>query len=514
MKRRKHGIGDHLLLLCLLVFAGMGLVPAYGEVSHPSDAASIRRRMDKMIAFLDSPVYARAVSWEEHIVLTYRLARGRLPKPLEFFLLMSLREDIGMTRSAALSVALRGKEARTTWAHCRSFLNRVDISDFFAGQNIKDNARLLAKTPRSHLLEQLKKGRTNSRKGQSRKEGLAAQTVPNIHYNTYFGYLHAHSALSDGQGSAMEAYAFARDQGGLDFFALTDHGELLLIWPWDNKWASLVDAAEAMYDPGSYVTLWGFEWSNPFLGHINVLNTADFTDTVSTFWLPSLYDWIRDRPEALGRFNHPGDSEIRLLEFFFLIPYVDVIPQMVGIETWNKGRSFDTYYYSGSWFTELSYWDMGNLQGWRLGALGGQDNHNADWGTRNDFRTAVLAEDLTREAIIAAYLNRRFYATEDKDLSLDFRSQGYPMGSQLFDVPRHFEVSACDEGGDTFEEVRLYRNGALLQVQAVTGSCIQVFFADPTPTGSDYYYVIVKQNDDNDGNGRNDEAISSPIWIN
>jgi hypothetical protein len=35
----------------------------------------------------------------------------------------------------------------------------------------------------------------------------------------------------------------------------------------------------------------------------------------------------------------------------------------------------------------------------------------------------------------------------------------------------------------------------------------------PRPFGKAYYYVIVTQGDDNDGNGRNDEAISSPIWI-
>ncbi|NIO07792.1 MAG: hypothetical protein GTO40_07200, partial [Deltaproteobacteria bacterium] len=78
-------------------------------------------------------------------------------------------------------------------------------------------------------------------------------------------------------------------------------------------------------------------------------------------------------------------------------------------------------YYDGSWFPffDYSYWDVGNLRGWYLGALGGQDNHSPNWGTRNQFRTAVLAVELTREAIIDAYLNRRFYVTEDKNLYLD-----------------------------------------------------------------------------------------------
>jgi hypothetical protein len=110
-------------------------------------------------------------------------------------------------------------------------------------------------------------------------------------------------------------------------------------------------------------------------------------------------------------------------------------------------------------------------------------------------------------------MSRRFYTTEDSDLYLDFRCRGYPMGAQLSGVPSQFDIIACDGSGDTFQMVSLYRNGHLLQTQPVIGNCIQASFTDHSPTGADYYYVIVRQNDDNDNNGRNDEAISSPIWI-
>jgi hypothetical protein len=61
--------------------------------------------------------------------------------------------------------------------------------------------------------------------------------------------------------------------------------------------------------------------------------------------------------------------------------------------------------------------------------------------------------------------------------------------------------------------VRLYRNGKILETKVVSGNDIEVWFEDPEATGPNFYYVIVGQNDDNDANGRNDEAISSPIWI-
>jgi hypothetical protein len=87
------------------------------------------------------------------------------------------------------------------------------------------------------------------------------------------------------------------------------------------------------------------------------------------------------------------------------------------------------------------------------------------------------------------------------------------MGSHLYGVERRFKVKARDKSGDTFKEVRLYRNGELVKAKTVSGRRIRVRFKDLSRTGHDYYYVIVQQNDDNDGNGRNDEAVSSPIWI-
>jgi hypothetical protein len=502
-------------LLAVLLAVLAWLVPSCDDSSQPPDAVSIQERMQKVIDFLDSPGYAEAVSWDEHVVLVYKLAQGRMPSPLEFFLLGAFREDIGMTRSAALSVALRGEALYPTWEQCRAFLNRVSVSDFQADQEVREMARQLAAVPRSQIVEIVKQMAEAAEIDRPRKKLEIEPPVANVQYNTYFGYLHAHSELSDGEGSPLEAYTYARDQGELDFFALTDHGELLLIWPWEHKWEALVSAAEKTYQPGRYVSLWGFEWSNPILGHINVLNTPDYTNAIFDFLITRLYDWISDRPEAFGRFNHPGDYDSLFIEFFHLTRYADAVPQMVGIETWNGNTSFDDYYYDGSWFwfLDYSYWDVGNLRGWYLGALGGQDNHSPDWGTLNEFRTAVLAEELTREQIIEAYLNRRFYATEDKDLYLDLRCQGYPMGALLSGVSRQFDVTACDGSGDTFQEVRLYRNGNLLQTKAVSENCIEVSFTDSSPTGSAYYYVIVRQHDDNDGNGRNDEAISSPIWI-
>jgi len=87
------------------------------------------------------------------------------------------------------------------------------------------------------------------------------------------------------------------------------------------------------------------------------------------------------------------------------------------------------------------------------------------------------------------------------------------MGALVSGVSPEFTVEASDTGGDTFREVRLYRNGELLESQSVDGNAFKVTFAVNFEGSIGYYYVIVMQNDDSDNNGRNDEAISSPIWL-
>jgi hypothetical protein len=57
------------------------------------------------------------------------------------------------------------------------------------------------------------------------------------------------------------------------------------------------------------------------------------------------------------------------------------------------------------------------------------------------------------------------------------------------------------------------RNGILLATQPVSGNQVSAGFTDASTAGKAYYYVMVKENDDNDKNGRNDEALASPIWI-
>jgi hypothetical protein len=229
-------------LLAVVLAISVWLVSTCNGSAQPPDGESIQQGLRRVIDFLDSPDYAELISWDEHVVLAYKLSQWREPTALEFFLLRAFREDIGMKRSTVLSVALRGKVQHLTWAQCRVFLSRVEVSDFRVDSEVREIARRLAAVDRSEIIATLEQMAKPPETYRFRRQPQVQPPPPGIRYKTYFGYLHAHSELSeDGEGSPNDAYIYAHVIGGLDFFALTDHGEFLDIWPWEDEWEELVE---------------------------------------------------------------------------------------------------------------------------------------------------------------------------------------------------------------------------------------------------------------------------------
>ncbi len=501
------------LAVAAVVAAGGG--GAEAAAAPPQDAAAIQSGIAGFVAVVETSSPAKRLDYRELTVALFLRAHGRAPSPVEFFMIRETAEAFSATPEEVLSLVLREDQPGPTWDQCRRFLQRSGEKEFQPSSDAAAVAAALAATPLEELFAEMD-ALDGAKSGAAPAVPVAPQTTPAdpADYPTYFGYFHDHSELSlDAEGDPYQAYRTARDLAELDFYSLADHAEYLILWPWDDKWDTLRDAANAAYQPHQFAALWGFEWSNPLLGHITVVNSDGFINAVSTYGLGSFYRWISRQADSFALFNHPGDFDHTGREFrrFRLSPAG--VPNLVGMELWNRSYGFDQYYYAGSWESDTPFFDLALQKGWRISPGGGQDNHSRAWGLRNDFRMGVQARELTRDGIAEACLARRFYSTEDKNLLLDFRSSGHPMGSRLKGLPRVFTVSLGDRGGDGFERVRLFRNGELAQDAAVSGNAVDVVFEDPDGAGNDYYYVIVTQTDDGDGNGRNDEAVSAPIWF-
>ncbi|MFX0207176.1 MAG: hypothetical protein ACFFDT_14395 [Candidatus Hodarchaeota archaeon] len=89
--------------------------------------------------------------------------------------------------------------------------------------------------------------------------------VENTNENIYWGDIHSHSFLSDSSGSVSHAYYYARYVAGLEFHALTDHGEIIpFVLEGLSNYKKATDIA---YEPNEFVTFRGIEYTNHETGH-------------------------------------------------------------------------------------------------------------------------------------------------------------------------------------------------------------------------------------------------------
>ena len=329
-----------------------------------------------------------------------------------------------------------------------------------------------------------------------------------VAYNVYYGMLHSHTNYSDGSGSPSQAYQYARDTAGLDFFSIADH----CCYPYGPddgltvaEYQSVQSIANGYNQDGVYVTFWGFEWTSDDQswggpstllgkGHITVINSPDHceADEEATNDLNELVDWLSTR-DAVAFFNHPGQYNTNFDHFNF--NYSDKI---VGMELWNRS---DDYYGSGYWYHSALD------KGWYIGATGSQDNHNRGWGTTNEWRMAILAPEKTRASLLDAMKARRFYSSRDKNLVLSFTCDGAEMGSKIDGGLLDVVIEASDGDGEIFSKIELLKNGSLIETWTPNSTNP---YLTKTVSGveGDYFYVRVHQSGESGW-----RAISSPIFI-
>lgn len=326
-------------------------------------------------------------------------------------------------------------------------------------------------------------------------------------YKVYYGDLHNHTSYSDGTGTPATAYNYARNTAHLDFFGLADHsGNSGSLTP--TEWADTKSQADIYNADGVFSSFVSFEWSaDPVYGHVTVLNTDDYCTTDSpTASIEELEVWLAARPGGLAFFNHPArESNSNEFSHFTTTPS----DQFIGIELFNRGDGFSTYYYNDGFYpsdNSKSYIDEVNNRGWKLGALGSGDNHSGTWGTASPYRMAVLADTLTRSEILAAMKARRFYATIDKNLALSFKINDNEMGSVMPGNNYSFQIRANDVDGETFSQVIMYNQNHDVKYSWNPNTAAVDLTGTLETSDGEYYYVKVRESDGN-------EAISSPIWI-
>jgi hypothetical protein len=344
--------------------------------------------------------------------------------------------------------------------------------------------------------------------------------------------LHNHTQLSDAAGDPSLAYA-SMFGSGLDVAALTDHtvaaisggvpalcsfvpsppfgqtdpctSTLGVDRPGFERTAEFADAADL---PGRFTAIRGFEWSSPYLGHINVWFSRDVTDPLATGGLTAdglerigitidalrallgpllqlpggaelierieasgpdgmagFYEWMLRSPssalgggaDAIAGFNHPN----REPEYFDAFAYdARVRSRMVSMEILNRRED----YLFKNWDRGLPSPLVACLDaGWHVGLTGVTDEHGTDWGEPvGKGRTGVYVDELDRDAVFDAMRSRQVFATRERGLRLDVGANGGTrMGQVVPGSPRRLAFELDLEWGAEHA-------GTPLEVQVLT----------------------------------------------
>ena len=362
-------------------------------------------------------------------------------------------------------------------------------------------------------------------------------TIGEATFQRYFGQLHSHTQYSDGAGSLENALAYIKalpDSANVDFVAFTDHSNYFdsknnpnveaalydtsLVKDSDpsHSWATYKNTVAAFNaaNAGKKVAIAGFEmtWSGG-PGHINTFNTPGIVSRNNTTLnsktkdagLQAYYKLLSQTEgvNSISQFNHPGTTFGNFIDFGYWDAVVDT--RMYMVEVGNGEGQIG----AGGYYPSYEQYIMALDKGWHVAPTNNQDNHKGRWGNANDARDVILTDDFSESGIYAALRARCMYATEDKNLEIDYTVNGNMMGS-IIDVPEklNFEISFNDpDRTDSIAKVELVVNSGKVaytwdSAADLTKGSVSVELA-PEYT---YYFVRVTEGD-------GDLAVTAPVWV-
>lgn len=330
----------------------------------------------------------------------------------------------------------------------------------------------------------------------------------------YFGNIHGHSNVSDGENPPETDFILAQ-YSLMNFYVITDHDALTNA----SEWETNGKVADLYNKDGSFVAMRGFEWSHPLTGHICIYNTSDYTSFLLTGLLNinDIYNWI-DKRGALAQFNHPGrESGI----FGDLAFYDSVSDNFFGIETGNKDVGNNDLEYFPYYITALD-------RGWKVAPTSNLDNHTP---TANSHRTALLAGELTRNGLFEAMKARRVYSTDDPNIRLILKSGSTFMGSSVAATGMVQEISLMISDDEPVQRIEIITNGGAIAAEKYVydangnfnPSGIQyaeymdtrwILYRVTVPaTAGSYYFARVTSKNTLDDDEKNQMAVTAPVWF-
>ncbi len=374
-----------------------------------------------------------------------------------------------------------------------------------------------------------------------RADGKAAEKmwsfyVGKAQFQLFFGQLHSHTTYSDGSGSleaALDYISAIPKSANVQFVAFTDHSNYFDSTSAANPEEALYDvsqmtaASKATWDSykqtvadfnansSDLIAIAGFEmtWSGG-PGHINTFNSpgivsrnnATLNNKTNDAGMKAYYALLDNEAlsDALSQFNHPGKTFGNFTDFSYWDAVTD--SRIFLVEVGNGEGQIG----AGGYYPSYEQYIMALDKGWHVGPTNNQDNHKGRWGNANDARDVIYTDDFSEQGLYDAIRQYRIYATEDKNLEIQYSVNGEPLGTIFSEIPEElaFSVSLYDpDSSDSITKVELVANSGAVaytwdDVNEIKTGLLETTLA---PTYS-YYFVRVTQAD-------GDLAVTAPVWV-
>jgi len=349
-----------------------------------------------------------------------------------------------------------------------------------------------------------------------------------VRENIFWGEIHAHTELSDGNGTIDEHYEHAREIACLDFAGTVDHinfgeGEF-----GKEKWEITKRKAKQYNDPPNFVTIPGYEpgirTSDGNHAHMNIYCESEDVPLIPTKNSDNLWE-LTKRYNLLLIPHHTGYSSenLKLTDWKIFkegfTPVVEIYSAHGCSEYYSNPRALVDQ-------NPGSFYQDALKKGYKLGVIASSDYHQAFLGQDIKLQeypgnlncrhfqyrtgyTAVIAKELSRKAIFDALRSRHCYATTGERIYLNFQINGHSMGSELkITELEKINISVEVAGANKLEVIEIVKDNFIFYSCTAKGEMTKAFQCtdEDLNGGISYYYVRVKQID-------GEMAWSSPIWV-
>lgn len=337
-------------------------------------------------------------------------------------------------------------------------------------------------------------------------------------YNIYFGELHGHSCLSDGQPDPNAYFQNIRDCAKLDFASLTDHthGGIGHATLYGAKGETLREVTQRYNDPGKFSTIFGYEIeSYPYYNNA-VIYHSDFSgemfrSSVDGDITAEELKALLDRSDRLliphDTYDLESGADFSWMNPELFTPLIEIYSRCDAAEYFGNPLNFNKrgMCRGGCWQDALK-------RGAKMGCIAASDDHSLRNGlptTDNEGNTCypgitgVLCEENTTESIFQALKARRCYAFTGGRMWIDFRINGHYMGEEFStNEDRHIYFNVKTDA--PIERITLVKNS---EDYLYTRRSEEIYFDYHAESDCDYYYLRIQLTDGRFG-------WTSPIWIN